>query len=259
MQVLFKFKEGNTNYKPLLYDNDLEEADLTKLYKRKIKTLNYVSQLDEIQERELDELYQLVLDASTSDDDNISVKVMQQITYLDKLVEQKVGTYKDLSNSLEFLMDKYGQSRFDKTLQDANLREIQSKLEEIKEKRKNYKDTLSEKQKLTQINTYYLKRYQNLISLTQLICIYIFIIIIIMVLNINGILGDNIKVALMGVLGAICIIHLGKKIVDFYFRNNINFDEYDWPFNKNRDHGDGEPITIGYGDDDDDECDAANS
>ena len=170
MQVLFKFKEGNTNYKPLLYDNDLEEADLTELYKRKTNTLNYVSQLDEIQERELDELIKLVDQASsTSDDDKISVKVMQQITYLDKLVEQKVGTYKDLSNSLEFLMDKYGQSRFDKTLQDANLREIQSKLEEIKENRKNYKDTLSEKQKLTQINTYYLKRYQNLISLTQLI------------------------------------------------------------------------------------------
>ena len=81
-----------------------------------------------------------------------------------------------------------------------------------------------------------------------------------MVLHINELIGDNIKVGLMGFIGAILIVHLGRKIVDFYFRNNMNFDEYDWPFNSNRDYGDGEPITIGYGDDDDDdECQASNS
>ena len=79
-----------------------------------------------------------------------------------------------------------------------------------------------------------------------------------MVLHVNELLGDNIKIGIMGIIIAVAIIHLGKKIVDFYFRNNMNFDEYDWPFNSNRDYGDGEPITVGYGDDDD-ECEASNS
>ena len=62
----------------------------------------------------------------------------------------------------------------------------------------------------------------------------------------------------MAVVGALAIIHLGKKIVDFYFRNTIHFDEYDWPLNKNRRNNDGgDPINVG--DEDKDKCEAYNS
>ena len=251
--IFFTSKEGATS--GFFYDNDISESDLDEMYQKRRNSLNLIDDLDKIQNEKIEDLKQLVNEGGSDLEPEDVKKRVDSIEYIGK---QKIGTYKDLSSSLTFLMDKYGQSRTDKLLQDANATMIKNELNKLKNENKKYKDNLSEKQKKTEINTYYLKRYQNLIQLTQLLCVYIFLIIIVMVLSVNELIGDNIKIGLMGFIGAGAIIHLGKRIVDFYFRNNMNFDEYDWPFNSNIDHGDGEPITVGYGDDDD-ECEASNS
>ena len=257
-QVFLNTKEGATG-QHMFYKNDLTSSDLDEMYKRKNSSLALITSLDSSQDEEIDSLFNYITTTSDLTDDETQIEVRNKIEKIEEISKQKEGIYTDLSVSLKFLLDKYGHSRIDKVAQDANVTMIEDELNELKEKTKGYKNDLSEKQKKTEINTYYLKRYQNLIELTQTVCIYIFIIIIIMVLHVNGLIGDNIKIGLMGFIGALIIIHLGRKIVDFYFRNNMNFDEYDWPFNSNRDYGDGEPITVGYGDDDDDECQASNS
>ena len=252
-QIFLTSKEGATS--GFFYDNDISESDLDEMYMKRRNSLNLIDDLDKIQNEKIEDLKRLVNEGGSDLEPEDVKKRVDTIEYIGK---QKIGTYKDLSSSLTFLMDKYGQSRTDKLLQDANATMIKNELNKLKDENKKYKDNLSEKQKKTEINTYYLKRYQNLIQLTQILCVYVFLIIIVMVLSVNELIGDNIKIGLMGFIGAGAIIHLGKRIVDFYFRNNMNFDEYDWPFNSNMDHGDGEPITIGYGDDDDD-CEASNS
>lgn len=257
-QVFSTTKEGNTG-SHIFYTNDLTSDDLDEMYQRKNKSLNLITSLDTSQDEEIKELFNYVTNTIDLENEDTEIEVKNKIKKIVEISNQKEGIYKDLSVSLKFLLDKYGQSRIDKVSQDANVAMIEGELKDLKEKTKEYKDNLSEKQKKTEINTYYLKRYQNLIDLTQTVCLYIFAIIIVMVLHVNELIGDNIKIGLMGFIGAIAIIHLGRKIVDFYFRNNTNFDEYDWPFNSNRDYGDGEPITVGYGDDDDDECEASNS
>lgn len=254
-QVFFNTKEGNTG-RHIFYTNDLSTSDLDNMYKRKNDSLDLIDGLETLQTKEINGLITYINNTS---DINKETQVKDKIKNIEEISKQKEGIYKDLSLSLKFLLDKYGHSRIDKIAQDANVTMIEDELNKLKEKTQGFKNDLSEKQKKTEINTYYLKRYKNLIEITQTVCIYIFIIIIVMVLHINELIGDNIKVGLMGFIGAILIVHLGRKIVDFYFRNNMNFDEYDWPFNSNRDYGDGEPITIGYGDDDDDECQASNS
>ena len=255
-QVFFNTKEGNTG-RHIFYTNDLSTSDLDNMYKRKNDSLDLIDGLETLQTKEINGLITYINNTSDTDKET---QVKDKIKNIEEISKQKEGIYKDLSLSLKFLLDKYGHSRIDKIAQDANVTMIEDELNKLKEKTQDFKNKLSEKQKKTEINTYYLKRYKNLIEITQTVCIYIFIIIIVMVLHINELIGDNIKVGLMGFIGAILIVHLGRKIVDFYFRNNMNFDEYDWPFNSNKDYGDGEPITIGYGDDDDDdECQASNS
>lgn len=258
-KVFLNTKEGATG-QHIFYRNDLTSSDLDEMYKRKTSSLDLIASLESLQKTEIDDLIKYI-NESTNDEltkDDTETEVKNKIKKIEEISKQKEGIYTDLSVSLKFLLDKYGHSRIDKVAQDATVTMIEDELNELKEKTKGYKNNLSEKQKKTEINTYYLKRYQNLIELTQTVCIYIFIIIIVMVLHVNELIGDNIKIGLMGFIGALLIIHLGRKIVDFYFRNNINFDEYDWPFNSNRDYGDGEPITVGYGDDDD-ECQPSNS
>ena len=255
-QVFFNTKEGNTG-RHIFYTNDLSTSDLDNMYKRKNDSLDLIDGLETLQTKEINGLITYINNTS---DINKETQVKDKIKNIEEISKQKEGIYKDLSLSLKFLLDKYGHSRIDKIAQDANVTMIEDELNKLKEKTQGFKNDLSEKQKKTEINTYYLKRYKNLIEITQTVCIYIFIIIIVMVLHINELIGDNIKVGLMGFIGAILIVHLGRKIVDFYFRNNMNFDEYDWPFNSYRDYGDGEPLTIGYGDDDDDdECLASKS
>jgi hypothetical protein len=254
IQIFFTSKEGVTS--GFFYDNDISESDLDEMYQKRRNSLNLIDDLDKIQNEKIEDLKRLVNEGGSDLEPEDVTKYVNSIEYIGK---QKIGTYKDLSSSLTFLMDKYGQSRSDKLLQDANATMIKNELNKLKDENKKYKDNLSEKQKKTEINTYYLKRYQNLIQLTQTLCIYIFLVIIVMVLSVNEMIGNNIKIGLMGLLGAGAIIHLGKRIVDFYFRNNMNFDEYDWPFNSNIDIGDGELITVGDDDNDNDECEASNS
>jgi hypothetical protein len=258
-QVFSSRKEGNTG-RHIFYTNDLSTSDLDNMYKRKNDSLDLIDGLETLQKKEINDLITYInnTDSESLETNETETEVKNKIETIEEISKQKEGIYKDLSVSLKFLLDKYGHSRIDKVAQDANVTMIENELNNLKEKTKNFKNDLSEKQKKTEINTYYLKRYKNLIELTQTVCIYIFIIIIVMVLHVNELIGDNIKIGLMGIIGALSIVHLGRKIVDFYFRNNMNFDEYDWPFNGNRDYGDGEPITVGYGDDDD-ECQASNS
>jgi len=257
-QVFLNTKEGATG-QHLFYTNDLTSSDLDEMYQRKNKSLDLITSLDSSQDEEIKSLFNYITTTSDLENEDTETEVKNKIKKIEEISKQKEGIYKDLSVSLKFLLDKYGHSRIDKVAQDANVAMIAGELKDLKEKTKEYKDNLSEKQKKTEINTYYLKRYQNLIELTQTVCLYLFAIIIVMILHVNELIGDNIKIGFMGFIGAIAIIHLGRKIVDFYFRNNTNFDEYDWPFNSSRDYGDGEPITVGYGNDDDGECEASNS
>ena len=141
-QIIFTSKEGVTS--GFFYDNDLSESDLDEMYQKRRNSLNLIDDLDKLQNEKIEDLKRIVNEGGSDLEPDDVVKYVDSIEYIGK---QKIGTYKDLSSSLTFLMDKYGQSRTDKLLQDANVTMIQNQLNKLKDENKKYKDNLSEKQK----------------------------------------------------------------------------------------------------------------
>jgi hypothetical protein len=88
------------------------------------------------------------------------------------------------------------------------------------------------KQRLVEINTYYGKRYSAYSNLMKTI-VYICIPIIILAFLANkGILPTNIYMILSVIILVIGFVLFGLQIIDISNRDDINWDEYDWYFNK---------------------------
>jgi hypothetical protein len=93
-------------------------------------------------------------------------------------------------------------------------------------------DQTNNKQRLVEINTYYGKRYNahtNLMKTIVFICIPIMILAI---LANKGILPTKIYLILSGIILVIGCLLLLLQLIDISNRDNMNWDEYDWYFDK---------------------------
>ena len=92
-------------------------------------------------------------------------------------------------------------------------------------------ETIS-KQRLVEINTYYGKRYNAYSKLMKTIVFICIPIIFLAVLANKGILPANIYIILSIIILVIGCILLGYQLIDISNRDDINWDEYDWHFDK---------------------------
>ena len=108
-------------------------------------------------------------------------------------------------------------------------------LNESKIKLKLLNDEKLNKLRLVQINTYYLKRYDALSSLVKKFVLFIAIAIVIAVLIQRGILPGSIGSIIMAVYFALGFVYFYIGYMDIASRSKRNFDEYEWPFDRNMD------------------------
>lgn len=108
-------------------------------------------------------------------------------------------------------------------------------LNESKIKLKLLNDEKLNKLRLVQINTYYLKRYDALSSLIKRFVLFIAIAIVIAVLMQKGILPGSIGSIIMAVYFALGFAYFYIGYMDIVSRSKRNFDEYEWPFDRNMD------------------------
>jgi hypothetical protein len=111
---------------------------------------------------------------------------------------------------------------------------VENELNEAKGRAKALENQKYDKLRLVEINTYYGKRFsahKEIVKVIVYICIFMLITII---LGKKEILPRNIYITLNGMIIVIGIIVIGKKMIDLSNRDNMNFDEYDWYFNKEK-------------------------
>jgi hypothetical protein len=90
-----------------------------------------------------------------------------------------------------------------------------------------------DKTRLVEINTYYGKQYnahKQIMKTIVLICIPI---IILTILGNKGLVPDTFVVLIITFIIIFAMFSIGYQIIDLSNRDNMNFDEYDWKFNKN--------------------------
>ena len=155
------------------------------------------------------------------------------LSKIDQLYTMRMGLYKNLQQSYEFYEDSI--DRADSLLADqmAAIKLVEQQLDKMKQSVRVAAIEKNNQVRLAEINTYYGKQYSAHSKLMIIIILVCIPIILVSALGNRGWLSPNVVNIIMSivlVLGGVCFVY---KLSDLYNRDNMNYDEYDWYFNKN--------------------------
>jgi hypothetical protein len=109
---------------------------------------------------------------------------------------------------------------------------VEKELDEAK-KRKDYLEQQEyNKLRMVEINTYYGKRYDGYKQVMKTVVYTCIPLIIITILANKNIIPSSVNTILTSIIIVISCMIIVKQIIDLSNRDNMNFDEYKWYFNK---------------------------
>jgi hypothetical protein len=109
---------------------------------------------------------------------------------------------------------------------------IENELNNTKRRLNLLESQKNNKIRLVEINTYYGKQYDAHKQIMQIVVIVCIPVLIITMLSSKGILPSKISALFSGIIIIVGLFIIGAKVIDLSNRDNMNFDEYDWYFDK---------------------------
>ena len=199
--------------------------DFDSLQERNQQVLNNISQL---QGQEIT-LY------NSLDDVNLTSEQKQQIiNKINEISQMRTNLYASLKDTYSFYQKNVSASKntLGQSMEAIDI--LENELNQSKIKLNLLEDQKYNKLRLVEINTYYGKRYNAHSGLMKTIVIMCIPIIILTILVNKEILPSKIYAFLMGLILLIGIISIGRQLIDIGSRDNMNWDEYYWYFDKNK-------------------------
>lgn len=195
------------------------------LQERNQQVLNNISQL-QAQEKEL---------YDSLDNVNLSSDEKQQIiNKINEISQIRMNLYAGLKDMYNFYQNNVSASRTTLGQSMAAIEVLENELNQSKIRLNLIEDQKANKMRLVEINTYYGKRYNSHSKLMKTIVIICIPLIILAILANRGILPTNIYRFLTGIVIIIGVFLIGGQLIDLSNRDNMNWDEYDWYFNRSK-------------------------
>lgn len=185
--------------------------------------LNNISKLQQYEK----ELYANLEDVSLSNEEK--QKIIQQIN---NISDMRIKMY----SSLNSIYSSYQQNAYStnkalgQTIVATDV--IENELNQAKKRMNLLDEQKNNKLRLVEINTYYGKRFNTYTTMMKTIVIICIPIIILTILSNYGILPTNIYYFFNGIILVIGTVVIGLQIIDIFNRDNMNWDEYDWYFDR---------------------------
>lgn len=154
------------------------------------------------------------------------------IDKINEIAQTRMTLYQGISNMASSYQQNLATSN--NTLQEQMLAIdiVENELNVAKRRLNLLEEQKYNKLRLVEINTYYGKQYNAYKDVAKNIVYLCILVLIIVILGKKGILPPNIYVTLNGLVIVVGIVIIGKQIIKLSNRDNMNFDEYDWYFNK---------------------------
>jgi len=225
-----KTTSGSQDVLQRIAEIDNEEKDL---YKTLLKTSDDIREIKEINQQDPSKLSSNTKQTLQQELKNLTTLQKSIKTQIESLGKMRVQLYKDLGERYVDLQSVVGESRNDlvdqKTVADVmsgELKNLENEYDALSQER-------ARKARLTEIDTYYSKRYRSYSDLMKLIayvCIPLLAVAVIYRMNYisNGLRSTLVMLVL--VVGGYLVF---LKSMDIWYRDNMNWDEYKWPFDKN--------------------------
>ena len=195
------------------------------LQERNQQVLNDISQL-QTQEQAL---YSSLDDVSLSSDQK-----QQIINKINEISQMRMNFYASLKDTHSFYQKNVSASKntLGQSMEAIDI--LENELNQSKTRLNLLEDQKYNKLRLLEINTYYGKRYHAHSGLMKTIVIVCIPIIILTILANKSIMPPKLYAFLMGIILLIGIMSIGSQLIDIGSRDNMNWDEYYWYFNRDK-------------------------
>jgi hypothetical protein len=206
---------------------DSEEKDL---YKTLLKTSDDIREIKETQQQDPSKLNsntKQTLAQELKNLTNLQKSIKAQIESLGKM---RIQLYKDLGEKYVDLQTVVGQSRNDLVDQRTVADMMGSQLQSLESEYDSLQQEKNRKARLTEIDTYYSKRYRSYADLMKLIAYICIPLLVVAVIYRMEYIGDGIRSTLVMIVLVIGGYLVFRKSMDIWYRDNMNWDEYRWGF-----------------------------
>jgi len=201
---------------------DLSTTSLTNSQNGYKDILDNITQLQDLEKQ----LYKdLEIGATKEGNDNEQLDLINRINEVSNI---RISLLKTLNQTSSTLQNSIATSRVDLVDQMTLIGIVENQLNEAKAELNKSDNIKNEKLRMVEINTYYGKRYQAHTELIKLLIYISSLMLILSILMKKELIPASIGKGVMGVVISIGVFFLVRKLIDIYFRDNMDFDQYEW-------------------------------
>ena len=185
-----------------------------------------IRNIQELQQMEKD-LYKK-LDTSVSGEAVSKEESKKIINRINELSLLRQNLFKSLRNMYSLLRNNVTNARQNLVNDMTNIGIVEKELNNAKRQIEVLQTQKNNKLRMVEINKYYSSNYQNHSNIMKIIILTCIPILIISFIHNKGFLSDNISNLLISLALGIGLIYLFFQVKDIYFRDNMNYDEYNF-------------------------------
>ncbi len=158
---------------------------------------------------------------------------MEEIEQINKTSNMRRNLYKTLSQVNSFYKDALDSSIGTLKEQKTAITIVENELNRAKARLEYLELQKNNKIRLVEINQYFGEKYSEHTKLMKIIIFILIPIIILTILYKKELIPRNVYFILFIIIGVVGAFLVYKLYASIIMRDNMNYDEYDWPFDKN--------------------------
>ena len=165
---------------------------------------------------------------------NLTVEQQQKIIEkMNQLSNMRINLYKTLSSVNNYFENTLNSSVGTLQQQLLAIEIVENELNKAKKRLEILEEEKNNKIRLVEINNYYGDKYAEHSQLMKIIIFILIPIIFFAFLNNKGLLPNNIYYIIVIIISLIGAYFFWKRYASIIMRDNMNYQEYNWPFNPN--------------------------
>ena len=236
---------GRFNPNDLVMSKEDVDAQSNSVNSRRVQILNEIKNLDKQEEdlyanlEDLASQINVIKSQAVNADSNVKSQLEVSLTTIEKvqgdvltqlknLGENRSALYTQLGNAYVDLQTTVSETRADlvsqKTLSDV----MSTELVNIQKKADNLEEAKHNQMRLVEINTYYGKRYKAHAQLMKILAFSCVPFLVIAILFRYGMISKKIRAWGVIISLVVAIVLVLRKLLDIGYRDNMNYDEYDF-------------------------------
>ena len=151
-----------------------------------------------------------------------------------EIFQMRTNLYANLSNMVDFYTANQESVQNTHAQQIVAIKLIETELNKSRLRLRELEEDKTNKIKQIEINTYYGKSYNAKTYIMKIIVYMCLPILLLAILHNNGLIPGSIYGFITVIIMAIGFYFIGAQIIDITNRDSMNYDEYNWKFDKSQ-------------------------